>query len=340
MESVSISSRIVPGKTSAILCAAGMVLVLTVFPTMLPSYLLVLLSQGLIYSIAAMSLDLLVGYTGLSSLGHAAFFAIGAYATGILATKMNISFGSSLGVSIVFSAGAAAIVGFLALRAAGIYFLMITLAIAMCIWGLIYRLTSLTGGDNGISGIARPDLGIPFSMDSPLWFYYFILILFAFCFLFCFIFVRSPFGKTLIGIKDSESRMKVLGYNVWLHKYLVFVIACGFAGLAGNLYAYYNGFVSPNLSQLSQCIGFVLMVSLGGSGTLIGPIIGAFIITVLENVVSLYTERWVMILAATYVASALYAPEGILGLLRRLQKRKMTGEWEYGTRRDVGSRVP
>ena len=135
-----------------------------------------------------------------------------------------------------------------------------------------------------------------------------------------FLIIRSPFGKTLIAIRDSESRMAVLGYNVWLHKYLAFILAGAFAGLAGCLYVYYNGFVNPSVADLAHCMKIVLMVSLGGPGTLIGAGLGAILITLLENIISIFTERWVMVLAIIYLATAKFAPKGLLGLLRRLPK--------------------
>jgi len=134
--------------------------------------------------------------------------------------------------------------------------------------------------------------------------------------------VRSPFGKTLVGIRDSESRMKVLGYNVWLHKYLAFIIAGAFAGLAGSVYAYFNRFVGPSDASLDQCMEFVLMVSIGGQGTLIGANIGALLITFMKNMLSVYTKRYLLILGIVYVLTAKYAPEGVMGLIKRLGRRQ------------------
>ena len=320
MTSKSLKSQVL--KYSLI--GVGLLLCL-VLPALLPTYGVILMTQAFIYAMAAMSLDILIGYTGLGSLGHAAFFAVGAYTTAILVTKYQFPFGATLGYSILVSAGLSALLGGLALRAAGIYFLMITLAIAMCVWGLIYRWVSLTGGDNGITGIPRPDLGLSLPMSDPIHFYYLILIFLIFCVILLFLLIRSPFGKTLVGIRDSESRMKVLGYNVWLHKYLAFIIAGAFAGLAGNLYAYYNSFVSPTDANLGRCMELVLMVSLGGPGTLAGAGIGALLITFLRNMISVYTHRWLMVLAVIYVVTALYAPDGIMGLLKRLKKRGQAG---------------
>jgi len=309
-----------------VLISLGIGLVmLFILPSVLPSYILILFTQSLIYAILAMSLDILVGYTGLGSLGHAAFFGIGAYTAAMLVTKHQFPFAATLFWSIAASAGSTALLGILALRAAGIYFLMITLAIAMCVWGLAYRWVSITGGDNGITGIPRPDLGLPWDMSQPIPFYYFIVFFFIACFILLYLLIRSPFGKTLVGIRDTEARMKVLGYNVWLHKYLALIIAGGFAGLAGNLYAYFNSFVSPNHVNLDHCMEVVLMVSIGGPGTLVGAGIGALIIVFLKNMVSVYTSRWLMIVAAVYVITALYAPDGIMGLFRSFEKRGESG---------------
>ena len=295
-------------------------LAFVLLPLFLPKYATILVTQCLIYAIVAMSLDILIGYTGLAALGHSAFFAIGAYGTAILATKFHSSLGGAVFFSIAAAAAASAILGLLALRAVGIYFLIITLSLAMVVWGVVNRWVSVTGGDNGISGIPRQGLLWMGGVQDTIPFYY--LILFSFCAAasLMFLLIRSPFGKTLIAIRDSESRMGVLGYNVWLHKYLAFIITGAFAGFAGSLYAYYNGFVNPNVADLAHCMKLVLMVSLGGAGTLIGAGLGAFLITLLENFIYIYTDRWVMVLALIYVLTAKYAPRGLLGLLRPMAK--------------------
>ena len=309
-------------RTPTLFALAAVAGVLILLPPVLPKYVVILMTQSLIYAIVAMSLDVLIGYTNLKSLGHGSFFAIGAYTSAILVTKFQVGFGVSLLASMGMAAAASALVALLSLRAAGIYFLLITLAIAMCIWGLIYRWVSLTGGDNGIMDIPRPKLGLGLNMLDPVVFYYFILVFFAVCLILIFLLVRSPFGRTLVGIRDSESRMKVLGFNVWLHKYIALIIAGAFAGLAGNLYSYYNRFVGPSDSDLLQCMEFVLMVSIGGQGSLIGPNIGAFLITFLKNMVSVYTKRYLMILSLVYILTAKYMPDGVIGFLKQFQTRR------------------
>ena len=284
------------------------------------SFLLTLLTQALIYAILAMSLDIILGYTGLASLGHAAYFGLGAYSVGILTTRYGAGFAVALPAGVLVAVLVAAIFGFVALRATGVYFLMITLALGMVVWGLAHRWVTMTQGDNGISAIPRPDLGLPWSLSLSIPFYYFTLAGFLIAFSILRMIVRSPFGQTLVGIRESESRMRTLGYHVWLHKYIGFVIAGGFGGFAGVLWAYYNGFVSPMDLQLATSVEVLLMVALGGRGTLIGPALGAGIIVLLKNLVSVYTHRWLLILGAVYILTIVYAPEGILGAIKRRPK--------------------
>ncbi len=283
---------------------------------LLPPYPLTLLTQALIFAMLAMSLDLLLGYTGLPSLGHAAYFGVAAYAVALLATERQAGFVVCFVVGVALATAAAAVCGLVAIRATGTYFLMITLALGMVVWGLAFRWVSLTKGDNGVSGVPRPELGLPWSLWNPLPFLYFTLAATAVAWLLLGILVRSPFGMTLKGIRESESRMRALGYNVWLHKYLAFIIAGAFAGFAGTLWAYYNGFVSPTDVQLVTSIETLLMVALGGPGTLAGPAVGAAAIVFLKNFVSVYTKRWLLILGAVYIGVILFAPRGIVGAIR------------------------
>jgi len=290
-------------------------------PPFLSSFTLSLLTQALVWAMLAMSLDLLLGYTGLASLGHAAYLALGAYSVGILATRHGANFWVTLAVGVALAVLGAAIFGLVALRATGVYFLMITLALGMVVWGLAHRWVSMTQGDNGIASVPRPR-GLPWALTAAQPFYYFVLAAFVLAFLVLWTVVRSPFGKTLVGIRESESRMRTLGYNVWLHKYVGFVIAGAGGGYAGVFWAYYNGFVSPADAELTTSVEILLMVALGGRGTLFGPALGAFVIVLLKNLVSVYTHRWLLILGAVYIGTIVYAPEGIVGLLRdRLKAR-------------------
>ena len=303
-------------KRRLLLAVAALVVVGAAAP-LLPSYPLTLLTQALISAIFAMSLDVLLGYTGLPSLGHAAYFGVAAYTVAILAVDGRAGFVACVLIALLAAAGTSALFGLLAIRATGTYFLMITLALGMVVWGLAFRWVSMTKGDNGISGVPRPELGLPWNFGAPLPFFYFTLAAAALAWLGLGLLVRSPFGLGLMGIRESESRMRALGYNVWLHKYLAFVIAGTFAGFAGVFWAYYNGFVSPVDVQLVTSVEALLMVALGGPGTLAGPALGAAVIVFLKNFVSVYTKRWLLILGAVYIGVILFAPRGVLGAFRR-----------------------
>lgn len=303
--------------------ALGLVLLLLLaLPAALTSYQLGLLTKMLIFAILAMSLDLLVGYTGLPSLGHAAYFGIAAYTVSLLALRVINNFWIDFIAGLLMAVLTSALFGLLVLRTHESYFLMLTLALAQVLWGIAFGWRSLTGGDDGLPGVPRPSVGLPWSLADGIPFYYFVLLFFLVATGALWIIVRSPFGQALVGIRESEARMEVLGYNVWLYKYVAFIVAGLFAGLAGNLFAYYNSFVAPTYLSVIFSATALLMVILGGAGTLFGPALGGAVIVYLENVVSSYTERWLLILGVIYVLVTLFAPRGLFGLVReRLRSR-------------------
>jgi branched-chain amino acid transport system permease protein len=263
----------------------------------------------------AMSLDLLVGYVGLSSLGHAAFFGFAGYATGLLALKVSNNLALTIGfavlVTFVMGLGFSA----LALRAKGVYFLMLTLALSQVIWGIAFEWRALTGGDDGLPGIPRPVVG-SFHMTDSSSFFLFTGGLFVISAAILLLIVRSPFGLTLQGIRESASRMSALGYNVWLHQYLAFLLSSIFAATAGSLLAYQNGIVSPTQLQVVTSAEALLMVILGGAGTMVGPFIGSIVIVLLEYLVSQHTERWETALGIIYILVVMGAPRGIYPPMR------------------------
>lgn len=212
----------------------------------LPSYYTGLLIEGLVFSIFALGLNLLLGHTGLPSLGHAAYFAAGAYAAGIMAVRITPDFWAGLACGLVVSIALGAAFGLLALRTSGVYFLMITLALAQVAWGIAFSWRDLTGGDDGLRSIPRPTLAIPgVDLSGTAAFYVFTLAAFVIALVLMRAILRSPFGRSLRGVKDSEARMNALGYNVWLHKYIAFVLSAGFSGFAGVLLAYYGDSSAP-----------------------------------------------------------------------------------------------
>ncbi len=308
-------------RTAAWPAVGGLLACLAVLPFVAPTYYLHLLMLTFAYGIMAMSLDLLVGYTGLPSLGHAAYFGVAGYTVGVLATRYGLGFWPAAGLALVATVIVAALFGLLAIRATGAYFLIITLALGQIIWGLAFRWVSMTGGDNGLRGIPRPHLGWGLHLTRIHDFYYFALAVTGLAAGLMYLLVISPFGLTLKGIRESESRMRVLGYNIWLHKYLVFVLAGTFCGAGGVLYAYYNGFVSPADVHLVASANALLMVILGGTGTLFGSLVGSALLVFLQNLLSGITQRWLTVLGAILVLAVLYAPQGIVGAGRGLLGR-------------------
>jgi branched-chain amino acid transport system permease protein len=310
----------VAGKAGSSIVRAAIAVLLLV-PAFLPfDYYVNIATQILIAAIFASSLNLLVGYGGLISLGHAGFLGTSAYVLAWLATRGELShLWASLGAVGVTSL-MAGVFGVLALRATGLGFVMITLALGQILWGVAYRWVSLTGGDNGLSGFSRPrPLGI--DLSSPGAFYLFTLLVFALAYLFVSVFVRSTFGAGLQGVRDQPRRMQALGWDVWSIRFVTFVVAGFWAAVAGVLYADYNQFVSPHVLALTNSAEVLLMVIAGGAGTVLGPVVGAAVVVLLKNVVSAYITRWVMLLGLVFVLIVLYMPEGLVPGIERLRRR-------------------
>lgn len=286
------------------------------------SFVILIVTRVLAFSILVMSLDLLLGFTGLASLGQAAYLGVGAYLTAILATRYQMGLGYDFWLVIVLGmiGGAllAAVFGLLALRATSVYFLMITLALGQCVWGLAYRWNSLTGGDNGINLQHRPKFGI--DLADPVLFFYVVFGFFAVSLLIMYTLIRSPFGRSLTGIRERELRMKILGYNTWLHKYLVFIIAGAFGGLSGVLWAHTAGIVSPDNVVLTTSVDALLMAVLGGSGTLIGGVIGAGVVLFIREYLSTLVHWWQYVLGGVYVLVILYLPGGLMSIPERVRQ--------------------
>jgi branched-chain amino acid transport system permease protein len=194
---------------------------------------------------------------------------------------------------------------------------MITLALGMVLWGLSYRWIPMTGGDNGIAGIPRLEAHLGLPTTGPVPFYYVALLVLAASSMLMVLLVRSPFGLTLRGIRENERRMRSLGFNTWLHCYLSYVLSGAFASVAGVMWAYYNGFVSPTYLDLTASSELFLMVTLGGPATLVGPMLGAGAIVLLKNVMSAYTARWLLVLGIVYIVTIMWAPQGIWNLGRQ-----------------------
>jgi branched-chain amino acid transport system permease protein len=284
---------------------------LAIVPAVAPAYLLSLATLILIYSLLAMSVDILAGYAGRTPLCHGAIFGTATYVAMYYVTTAGGNPWLALPYGMAAALAVSAVFAILAVRTSGVYFLLLTLALGMIVWGVCQRWTSVSGGENGIRGNARPEL-----LADPNIFYYFVLAVGALSTYAIWRFVRSPFGLSLKGIRESESRMRSLGYNTTRHLLIGFLFSGLVAGLSGVLYAYFNSYVSPSSVALAQSVKGLLMVIVGGVGTLFGGIVGAFVIIVLENIVSSFTERWSMVLGLLFVLTMIFAPEGILGKAR------------------------
>ncbi|MBV8151667.1 MAG: branched-chain amino acid ABC transporter permease [Candidatus Eremiobacteraeota bacterium] len=292
-----------------------------------PTFYISLLTQTWIYAIVAMSLDLLVGFTGLVNFAQAAFFGAGAYAIAIGFTRYHVAgFVPGLVLGALAAVVVAAIFALVALRAEDVGFIIITIALNQILWGLAYQWVSMSGGDNGITGVARPLVaGLDVSGNTA--YYYVCFGLFVLVLALLVTVVNSPFGLVLRGVRETPRRMRALGYNVWLYRYLAILLSAALAGIAGVLFAWYNQFVGPGDLSLDQTVQFLIIVILGGIGTLYGQVLGAALLVFLSNGLSALTQRWELILGAIYFIIVMYAPDGLVGLARRLAvrlRRKVT----------------
>jgi branched-chain amino acid transport system permease protein len=287
---------------------------LVIAPVFLSSYGEGLMTRFLIFALFAMSYNIVFGYGGMLSLGHAAFFGAGGYTVAILKLHYDVDlFWIATPLGLVVATLTAALFGLIALRASGIYFLLVTFALGQMLRSLAWNVKWLNSkGMQGITGITMPDLAIPgFALDTT-WFYYLVLVFFAISFVLLYRLVRSPFGSALAGIREGESRMEAVGYDTWRYKYTAFIISGAFAGLAGILFTYYNFFVSPKHLGISTSFLPMVMAIIGGLGTFLGPVVGAAVFIFVENFASILTpQRWPLILGGIFVLTIMFAREGI-----------------------------
>lgn len=299
------------------LTGVAVVALLMSLPLFLKSYHLGLATQVLIFAMLAMSIDVLAGFAGRTPLCHGAIFGTSTYfviyGTNTWALPLPVAFAVGIGAATVV----AAVFALLAVRVTGVYFLLLTLALGLVVWGICLRWTQVTGGENGLRGDLRNG-----PLADPRALYALVLVVSLTAFAAMRRCVSSPFGLTLRGIRDSESRMASMGYNVPLHVFMAFTVSGFFAGVAGAIYAVFNNFVSPSAVALAQSVQGLLMAIVGGIGTLIGSFVGSAVIILLEHVVSAYTERWQSVLGITFVLVMIFAPEGIIGRLRHLWQQQ------------------
>lgn len=294
------------------------------FPLFGGDFYVNLASQIFIAAILAASLNLLVGYGGLVSLGHVAWVGLAAYISAWLYLRLGFGHWITAPLALVATMLIAGVFGWIALRATGLGFLMITLALSQVLWGTAYRWAAVTEGDKGLSGLTRPaPFGI--SLDGPAAFYYFSLAVTFFAIWMMARFVASPFGASLRGTRDEPRRMNALGHNVWLVRWITFVYSGFWGAVSGLLFVYYHKYIHPTTLSLTNSAEALLGVIAGGAGTIAGPIVGATIVVILKNYVSAYLERWNMLLGLVFVLIVIFMPDGVVPGVRRGWERWRKG---------------
>jgi branched-chain amino acid transport system permease protein len=297
----------------ALVAALGIVV-----PFVVPQYSLTVIVAALIFGLFAMSLDLMVGYCRLFSFGHAAAYGLGAYSAGLILIHLKLPLLFGIAAAVLATVLIAIPIAWICTRSTGVSFAMLTLAFAQLGYAMLFRFRDWTGGSDGIAGIPRPPG--PFGMD---WFqgktgyYFLVLACLLGSYLLCRAIVRSDFGAVLAGIRENEAKTIALGYNTRAYKIATVVLAYGFGGLAGALYAGFAGYASPELFFWLTSGHVLIMVVVGGSGSLVGPILGAVFFVFLEHELSQVTELWPLIFGSIFMAFVLLAPQGIWGLVRR-----------------------
>jgi branched-chain amino acid transport system permease protein len=299
------------------------------------AYIQGMIAKVLIFGIFAMSLNLLLGYSGLFSLGHAAFFGVGGYTAGLLITRYGVtSFWAILFATLLVAVIFAAILGIIALRLRGVYFLLVTMAFGELLYGIAVKWRNMTGGSDGLAGISYPELGLPGITMNATSYYYLVLVVAIVCFFLMYKVASSPFGQALQGIREDGGRMQALGYNIWLHQYIIYIVAGVFAAIAGLLFAHENRFISPGHLGLTNSVFVMLMVIIGSTNTVFGPILGAAVIVLLEHFIGIaIPARWPLILGCVFVLSVMFFRAGI-GIYLADLWNKTRLKYSHGSNKD------
>lgn len=308
---------------------------LITFPSFGGSYTRDTVTRVLIFAVFAMSLNLIFGYAGLFSMGHAAFFGLGGYATGILMVRLGItSFWVVLPLSVLIVAVFASVFGVIALQLRSLYFMLVTIALGEALYNLAIKWVGLTGGTNGMPGIPYPDIGLPQFVMTSISFYYLVLIVSTVCFYLLYRITASPFGYALQGIREDEVRLQVLGYNTWLCKYVAYVIAGLFAGAAGALAASLDGFIAPEKLGVATSILAMLTCIIGGTTVVWGPILGAAVVVLLQHYASIYfPARWPLVMGCVFVLAVMFLRGGI-GIHLVSLRNRMRSKFGYTSDKD------
>jgi branched-chain amino acid transport system permease protein len=317
----AVSTTAVPTTNRTRVIGLLVLLGLIALPFAVSDYSRTLVAEIFIFAIFAMSLDLLLGFTGLMSLGHAAFFGLGAYAVAVLGTMFGINAWIGLAAGIALATLAAALIGWFCVRTGGVTFLMLTLAFSQLVFTVALKWRDVTGGSDGLAIAEKPGF-LGFDLSNSLVMYFMALIFFALVFVGLRRLTNAPLGRIFVGIRENEPRMLAIGYPTRSYKLLSFTIAAAIAGLAGGLYAIFNGFISADALYWTASGDVLIMTMLGGAGTLIGPALGAGVFLLMKNVVSSYNDHWLLIIGITFICCVMFFPAGIWGALRGIRMKR------------------
>ena len=302
----------------------GVLLMGILVPFVFQDYRVILITECIIFALFAVSYNLLLGYAGLLSFGHSMFFGTGAYATAIaLSSIKGLPLLGAVLIAILATTVVAFITGIFLLRHKGHYFALLTLAFGSLIYAIVTKWHSITGGDDGLS-VTRPDISfgiIKLNMLNITVFYYFTLITVGLIILYSWYFTKTAMGRTVSLIKGNEERMKFLGYNTNISRLYLFAFSGALAGCAGSFYALFFQFTSVTSVSLDMTTIVLLMTFIGGTGTFIGPILGAFTFTFLQDYLSDITDRWPLIMGVIFIVMVLYMPGGLSGLISSVKQR-------------------
>lgn len=310
MNAVTSLNRTAIAKLLLLVAALALGLAL---PYLVSGFILATATLALVYGLFAMSIGFMAGYGGLVSLGQAGIMGVAAYGVGYIATHTSGGHLQQILTGLGAGMAAALLFGVMAMRTSGVYFLMVTLAQGMMVWGLASTLQPITNADNGLVGVYRP----PF-VERDWQYYYLVLAVVVLCSGLLWVVSRSPFGLALRGLRESESRLRMLGYNTTAHRLYAFLVAGFFATIAGVLFAYNNQFVSPSVAEFALSAQGVLMAILGGIESLVGPLIGSIVIVYVQNVVSIRIDRWPTFMGLIFIFMVLFARDGFVGAVRRI----------------------
>lgn len=313
--------RVVKDHRWAIAAALIVVLFLLAAPSLLPTYYLSAATRIVILGAFAVAFNIVFGFGGMPSLGHAAFFGTGGYVVGLGLTRWEWGFWTVLVVTLVMGAALGLLFGVLSQRVEGIYLLLMTLALAQAIWGLAFQMVDVTGGDTGIRGVSREVIPLP--VEERAAFHYFAVVVCVGLVGMLWVFTRSPVGRAIDGMRASATRMQALGYNVGAYKLCAFFVSGVASALVGALFAYQQGFVGVDNLDWTLSATVLLAAIVGGARHFLGPALGMALLITIETVLAEYTDRWMAVLGLIYIVTILVLPDGVLGF-RRIRRRDAT----------------